>query len=128
MEDKEAGLKSVLVIDDDPNVLKLLESTLSPEGYRVIVAADGAYGMALLNEDKPDLVLLDIGMPGPNGYEVLERIRACSAVPVIMLTGTLSTESVQKCLDLGADDYVRKPFSPRELVARIRAKLRKTGE
>lgn len=127
MADKEAGLKSILAIDDDPNVLKLLESTLRPEGYQVIVAADGAYGMALLNEEKPDLVLLDIGMPGPDGYMVLERIRACSAVPVIMLSGDLDTASVQKCLNLGADDYVRKPFSPRELVARIRVKLRNIG-
>ena len=127
MSDKEAGVKTILAIDDDPNVLKLLESILGPEGYQVIVAAGGAYGMTLLNEDKPDLVLLDIGMPGPDGYEVLERIRACSAVPVIMLTGTLGTESVRKCLNLGADDYVRKPFSPRELVARIQVKLRKTG-
>ncbi|MEE8318875.1 MAG: response regulator transcription factor [Dehalococcoidales bacterium] len=127
MADKEAGLKSILAIDDDPNVLKLLESTLRPEGYQVIVAADGAYGMTLLNEEKPDLVLLDIGMPGPDGYMVLERIRACSAVPVIILSGALDADSVQKCLDLGADDYVRKPFSPRELVARIQVKLRNTG-
>jgi DNA-binding response OmpR family regulator len=120
--------KSILAIDDNPHILKLLERTLKPEGYHVIVAADGAYGMTLLKESKPDLVLLDIGMPGPDGYMVLERIRRCSDVPVIMLTGALGTESAQKCLNLGADDYVRKPFYPKELSARIRVKLRRTSE
>jgi two-component system response regulator MtrA len=90
--------------------------------------ADGAYGMTLFKEFKPDLVLLDIGMPGPDGYMVLERIRRWSDVPVIMLTGALDTESAQKCLNLGADDYVRKPFYPKELSARIQVKLRRTSE
>ncbi len=116
---------SILVIEDDPLMIQLLRRTLESGGYHVRVAVDGAYGMTLLRETKPDLVLLDIMMPGPDGYQVLESIRECCNVPVIMVTGKCEKDSLQKALDLGADDYVRKPFHPSELVARVRAKLRR---
>jgi len=115
------------VIDDEPMVLQLLERILELEGYDVDVAADGAYGMALYREKKPDLVLLDILMPGPDGYQVLESIRQDSDIPIIMVTAKRDVESVKKALALGADDYVRKPFRLLELLACVRAKLRRAG-
>ncbi len=116
--------KSILVIDDDPNMLKLVEITLEREGYDVILAIDGGVGINLLKETKPDLVLLDIMMSGIDGYEVLERIRRESNVPVIMMTAVRDVDSAVKSLGLGADDYVRKPFNPKELIARVRTKLK----
>ena len=125
MNSRIGRTKSILVIDDEPMVLQLLKKVLESEGYDVNLAADGAYGMALYREKKPDLVLLDIMMPGPNGYQVIESIRQDGGVPVIMITGKPDVDSLQKALTLGADDYVRKPFRPLELVARVRAKLRR---
>jgi DNA-binding response OmpR family regulator len=116
--------KSILVIDDDPHMLKLMEITLKREGYDVVLAIDGVVGISLLKETKPDLILLDIMMPKPDGFEVLERIRRESNVPVIMLTAIQEVDSVIKSLGLGADDYVRKPFRPAELIARVRTKLK----
>ena len=116
--------KSILVIDDDPHMLKLMKITLEREGYDVILATDGIVGISLLKETKPDLVLLDILMPGIDGYEVLDRIRRESNVPVIMMTAVRDVDSVVKSLNLGADDYLRKPFSPKELIARVHTKLR----
>ena len=116
--------KTVLVIDDDPRMLRLVEINLEREGYNVILAIDGVVGISLLKETKPDLVLLDIMMPEPDGYEVLKRIRQESNVPVIMLTAIQGVDSVIESLGLGADDYVRKPFSPAELIARVRTKLK----
>ena len=116
--------KSILVIDDDPSILKLMEITLEREGYDVILAIGGVVGISLLKETKPDLVLLDIMMPELNGYEVLGRIRRESNVPVIMMTAVRDVDSVIKSLGLGADDYVRKPLNPKELIARVRTKLK----
>jgi len=113
------------VIDDEPMVLQLCKRVLESEGYDVNLAADGAFGMALYREKKPDLVLLDIMMPGPDGYQVLESIRQDDGVPVIMITGKSDVDSLRQALTLGADDYLRKPFSPLELVARVSAKLRR---
>jgi len=118
---------SVLVIDDDPEMLQLLRRTLELEGFDVELAADGAYGMSVLRRTIPDLVLLDIMMPGPDGYQVLESIRQCCDAPVIMVTAKTEVDSLDKAITLGADDYVRKPFRPAELVARIKAKLRYVG-
>jgi len=125
MQEKSERTNTILVIDDEPDVLRLLERILTPEGYRVILAADGVYGMTLVNEAKPDLVLLDIRMPGPDGYMTLDTIRQSSNVPVIMVTAKSEAEALQKALELGANDYVTKPFRPAELVARIRTKLRR---
>jgi len=114
------------VIDDDSMVLRLLKDILEPAGYDVVLAADGVVGMSLLRESNPAMVLLDILMPGPDGYQILESIRHYSDVPVIMITGKSEVDSVKQAINLGADDYVRKPFSPIELVARVRAVLRRT--
>lgn len=118
--------QSILVIEDDPTVALLLRRILEPEGFNVSTAGDGVRGMALLEENKPDLVLLDVMMPGPDGYEILKRIRQVSTVPVIMVTARCEVDSIGRALGLGADDYVRKPFLPLELVARVKAKLRRS--
>ncbi len=124
MRSKIGRTRSILVIDDDSIMLQLMKDTFESEGYNVTLAADGIAGMALLRETKPDMVLLDIMMPGPDGYQVLESIRQHSNIPVIMITGKLDTDSLQQALHLGADGYMRKPFRPSELVARVHAKLR----
>jgi DNA-binding response OmpR family regulator len=116
---------SILVIDDDPAILQLEKKVLESAGYDVILATDGIYGMELFKEMKPDLVILGIKMPGPDGYQVLESIRQKSGVPVIMVTGIRQVGTMTKALNLGADDFVMKPFKPSELVARVAAKLRR---
>lgn len=115
----------ILVIDDDLQILDMLRCTFEEEGYSVDVAADGRSGLNLLTKHNPDLVLLDIMMPDLNGYQVLELIRKKSEVPVIMLTGVLEPISVHHSVNLGADDYVRKPFNAPILLARIKSKLRR---
>jgi DNA-binding response OmpR family regulator len=115
----------ILVVDDEQHVLELVKRTLEPEGYAVTLAADGNSALAQLTERMPDLVLLDIRMPDLDGYQVLVRIREKSDVPVIMLTGVLEPTAVGQSLGLGADDYIRKPFHQRVLLARIEAKLRR---
>jgi len=115
----------IMVIDDEPGVRKLLKHCLEPEGYDVITAPDGNAALALMGKCQPDLVVLDISMPGLDGFEVLRLIRQRSNIPVLMLTARREAETVRDALNLGADDYVRKPFHTRELVARIRAKLRR---
>ncbi|MFC2056636.1 response regulator transcription factor [Chloroflexota bacterium] len=125
MSDKIEKSGTILVIDDEPAMLALFERILKPEGYDVLSAADGIFGLSLLRQAEPDLILLDIMMPGPDGFEVLQRIRQSSNVPVIMVTAKRDTELLQKALSSGADDHITKPFRPAELVARIRAKLRR---
>jgi len=120
--------QSIMVIDDDPEMLQLLRRTFEMEGYDAILAADGTSAMMLLRDCKPDLIILDIMMPGPDGYMVLERIRQSYDIPVIMLTAKRDVTSLQKALALGADDYVKKPFRPLELMARIRTKLRRANQ
>ena len=115
----------ILVADDDQEMLRMLNCILELEGYDVATAADGRQALALLEEYEPDLVLLDIIMPGLNGFQVLDLIRQRSNIPVIMLTARCEVTSLRDALALGADDYVRKPFRTRELLARIRAKLRR---
>jgi len=125
MKEMPQNPHTILVIEDNQDMLQLLKRILEPEGYRVILGVDGACGMTLLREAKPDLVLLDIMMPGPDGLVTLSSIREYSNVPVIMVTAKRETETLQRAIDLGADDYVKKPFRPDELLARIRAKLRR---
>ena len=126
MQSKNKKTSTILVIDDEPNMLQLLERILTSEGFNVKLATDGVYGVSLLREEDPDLVLLDIMMPGPDGFLVIDRIREESNAPIIMLTAKRDTESIRKAIELGADDFVKKPFRPAELVARINTKLRRT--
>jgi two-component system alkaline phosphatase synthesis response regulator PhoP len=119
----------ILVIDDEPSITNLVSAYLKPEGYEVYTAADGNAGLKAARAFKPDLIVLDIMLPGMDGIELLSRLRRETEVYVIMLTAR--TEETDKIIGLsvGADDYMTKPFSPRELVARIKAALRrlKTG-
>lgn len=115
----------ILVIDDEPSIVNLVTAYLKPEGYEVYTAADGASGLKAARAFKPDLVILDIMLPGMDGLELLSRLRRESEVYVILLTA--KTEETDKIvgLSVGADDYVTKPFSPRELTARVKAALRR---
>jgi DNA-binding response OmpR family regulator len=115
----------ILVVDDEDMVRRLIRRTLEEQGYRVVTAANGNEGLAKLDQGGIDLVLLDINMPGLDGFQVLELIRRRSNLPVIMLTGMAKGSALGDTLDIGADDYINKPFSPLELVARIKAKLRR---
>ncbi len=115
----------IMAVDDEQEILRLLKRILEPEGYDVVVAADGRSALALPEEEEPDLILLDIMMPGLNGFQVLGLIRQHSNIPVIMLTARGEVTTLRDALSLGADDYVRKPFGREELLARIRAKLRR---
>jgi len=115
----------ILVVDDEESLLKLLRVNLTVDGYRVITASNGISALTLLEEEKPELVILDIMMPGIDGFQALNLIRQRSSVPVIMLTAKDDVISLERTLVAGADDYVTKPFSILELAARIRAKLRR---
>ena len=117
--------KLILVVDDEPRMIKFIRMNLELEGYRVSGATDGFEALKKVREELPDLVLLDVMMPGMDGFETLERIREFSNVPVIMLTVRADEEDKVRGLELGADDYVTKPFSPRELSSRIKAVLRR---
>jgi DNA-binding response OmpR family regulator len=117
----------VLVADDDAELRELIAFTLGQAGYLVIKASDGSAAVRLFNAESPDLVVLDINMPVLSGFQVCEAIRARSRVPVMMLTVRGEEEDLVRALGLGADDYLTKPFSPRTLLARIRALLRRAG-
>jgi DNA-binding response OmpR family regulator len=114
------------VVDDDERTQHMLNSMLRLEGYRVIMADNATEALEQFNHESPDLILLDIMMPEINGYDLCQRIREFSQVPVIMLTAKDSEQDMIEGLDVGADDYVTKPFLARELLARIRASLRRT--
>lgn len=118
--------KRVVIVEDDIYLAEMVSQVLSIEGYNVTVLQDGAILIDEWDQYQPDLILLDIRMPKISGYEVLQSIRLRSSVPVIMLTGVMDSEAVSICFDLGADDYIKKPFYPRELIARVGAKLRRS--
>src|SRR5512144_560531 len=122
-------MTKILIVDDEPSITNLVTAYLKPEGYEVYTAADGDAGLKAARVFKPDLIILDVMLPGMDGIELLSRLRRESEVYVIMLTAR--TEETDKIvgLSVGADDYVTKPFSPRELTARVKAALRriKTG-
>ena len=120
--------RRILVVDDEETVRNLLQRTLEEAGYDVITAANGQEALDKVSQFNISLMLLDIKMPGLSGFEVLERIRQHSNVPVIMLTAIGDVTKVRDSLALGADDYIRKPFKRGELLARIKAKLRRTKE
>lgn len=116
----------ILVIDDDPAFLRLVDTVLTPKEYQVLTAVTGQEGLRLLFAQKPDLVLLDVVMPGMNGWQTCQRIREISDVPIIMLTGKQQAEEdIVRGLDHGADEYLLKPVGNRELVARVRAMMRR---
>jgi DNA-binding response OmpR family regulator len=117
----------VLIIEDDPDTQQMLTVILRAEGYDVLPAGNGALGLELLRKMGPDLVLLDWMLPGMDGLQVLERARELSSVPIIMLTAKTASHDKVAGLDTGADDYLAKPFEPEELLARIRAHLRRAG-
>lgn len=117
----------IMVVDDELEMLWLVERTLQLEGYDVTIATNGSSALSLFRDHEPDLVILDIMMPGPDGFQVLKYIRQRSRVPILMLTAKCEVTSLKQALALGADDYVRKPFRPSELAARVQAKLRRAG-
>jgi DNA-binding response OmpR family regulator len=119
---------TILLIEDEPEIADLLRLYFENEGYRLLHAESGEVGLAWLGDRDPRVVVLDIGLPGIDGIEVCRRIRAVSEVPVIMLTARDSEVDTVVGLEIGADDYVTKPFSARELVARVRAVLRRSEE
>jgi DNA-binding response OmpR family regulator len=116
---------TVLVVEDEANIADLVDLYLSRDGYRVLKQATGEGGLAALRDHRPRLVVLDVGLPDIDGLEVCRRIRATSTVPVIFLTARADEVDRVLGLELGADDYVTKPFSPRELIARVKAVLRR---
>ena len=117
----------ILVVDDDLELASLIAYSLRQAGYMVVEAADGAAAVAAFEREEPALVILDVNLPKMSGLEVCRRIRGVSAVPIMMLTVRGSEEDQVAALDLGADDYLTKPFSPRTLLARVRALLRRSG-
>ncbi len=116
---------TVVVIEDDPNIADLVDLYLRNAGFRVLQGPSGERGLELIGQHSPVLVVLDVGLPGIDGFEVCRRVRATSAVPVLFLTARDGELDRVLGLELGADDYVTKPFSPRELVARVKAILRR---
>jgi DNA-binding response OmpR family regulator len=119
------GKVCILVVDDEPRYIRAIQINLETSGYEVITARDGQTAIELAASEEPDLILLDIRMVGLDGYEVCRRIREFSAVPIIMLTALAEDADKVAGLDVGADDYVTKPFSADELLARVRAVLRR---
>ncbi len=121
-----AAKATILVVDDEPHVVRLVQANLQASGYEVLVAGDGRAALDAVAAQQPDLVLLDLMMPGLDGYEVCRRIREYSDVPVIMLTARGAEIDKIAGLDAGADDYLTKPFGVGELLARVRAALRRS--
>ena len=117
---------TILVVDDEPSINEVVSIYLGRAGYRVLVAEDGEAALKLLEEQPPDLVVLDLMLPKVDGLEITRRLRAEGAIPIIMLTARREETDRIVGLEMGADDYVVKPFSPRELVSRVRAVLRRT--
>ncbi len=120
--------QKILVIEDDEGIIHLINLYLKDAGYAILIARDGADGLALHARENPDLILLDIMLPTIDGFEICRRIRAWSQTPILMLTARGDEEDRISGFELGADDYLTKPFSPRELVSRVKAILRRTSQ
>lgn len=120
------GIKRILVVDDEVKIVEVVKSYLENRGYSVEVAYNGAEALKVFEKTSPSLVILDLMLPDMSGEEVCKIIRLKSGVPIIMLTAKIEEEDILKGLDRGADDYIIKPFSPRQLVARVAALLRRT--
>lgn len=118
----------ILVVDDDPAISEMLAMVLGREGFDTVVVGDGAEAVEAAAREEPDLILLDLMLPGMGGVDVCRTVREDSAVPIIMLTAKTDTVDVVLGLESGADDYVTKPFKPKELVARVRARLRRQAD
>lgn len=118
----------ILVVDDELSIIKFLRANLESRGYEVLAAMNGAEALQTFEMEVPDLMLLDITMPKMDGFEVCRRLREWTQVPIIMLSALLDESDKVKCLNLGADDYITKPFGASELIARIGAVLRRTKE
>lgn len=118
-------VKRILVVDDEPRYVRLMEANLISEGYDVMKGYDGQSAVEMVADDKPDLVLLDVMMPGLDGFGACERIREFSSIPIIMVTAKGEEQDRVRGLDVGADDYIVKPFSATEVLARVRAVLRR---
>ena len=116
----------ILVVDDELSIIKFLRANLETKGYDVLTAMDGAQALQTVEMELPDLVILDIMMPKMNGFEVCRQLREWSQIPIIMLSARGDEKDKVKCLDLGADDYITKPFGASELIARVSAVLRRT--
>jgi DNA-binding response OmpR family regulator len=115
----------ILVVDDDEYLSDIIKETLEAENYTVTIAYDGQSALKAVSASGIHLVLLDIKLPDISGFTVLEKIREQTDIPVIMLTGITDTDTLAQSIDMGADDYIRKPFLPQELLARVKAKLRR---
>ena len=120
--------KTILVVDDEKRLVSLVESYLNQEGYRVATAFNGREALSVAEKEKPDLIILDIMMPEMDGHEFIETYRRDHSTPIILLTARVEEEEQVIGLELGADDYITKPFRPRELMARVRAVLRRAGQ
>ena len=118
-------MKHILVVDDEPRIAEIARDYLERAGYRVLTAATGADALAAFRARRPDLIVLDLGLPQVDGFDVARMVRQQSNVPIIMLTARVDERDKLLGLELGADDYVTKPFSPKELVARVRAVFRR---
>jgi DNA-binding response OmpR family regulator len=120
-------LKRILVVDDEPQIVKVLRAYLENAGFQVVTAADGNFAMAVFRQSRPDFVILDLNLPGMDGLDVCRTMRHESNVPILMLTARVEETDRLIGLELGADDYVLKPFSPREVVARVRTIFRRVS-
>lgn len=118
----------ILIADDDPQILRALRITLGAKGHEIILARDGQHALDMVVERKPDIILLDLGMPRLDGIRVIEAVRGWSAVPILVISGRSGSAEKVEALDAGADDYVTKPFSMDELLARIRVLSRRVGQ
>jgi len=121
------AVKKILVVDDEPQILKVLKAYLEKAGFVVVGAADGPAALAVFRREKPDFLILDLNLPGMDGLDVCRTIRRESNLPILMLTARVEEADRLIGLELGADDYVIKPFSPREVVARVRTIFRRAG-
>ncbi|HEX3604532.1 MAG TPA: response regulator transcription factor, partial [Candidatus Dormibacteraeota bacterium] len=119
-------MRTILVVDDEPEIVRLVRDYLEHGGFAVVTASDGRGALEAARRRRPDLVILDLGLPGLDGLDVTRALRREGAVPIVMLTARGEESDKLVGLELGADDYVTKPFSPKELVARVRAVLRRT--
>ncbi len=126
MTEEPLKRRKILVVDDEERMVRFIRLNLEHDGFQVIEAFNGKQALQRLRDATPDLILLDVMMPDLNGFEVLEMVREISSVPVIMLTAKGEEDDRVHGLEKGADDYISKPFSPRELVSRIKAVLRRT--
>jgi two-component system, OmpR family, alkaline phosphatase synthesis response regulator PhoP len=119
-------MKTILLVDDEPKIVELARDYLEHAGFAVVSASDGSEALARARSDRPDLIVLDLGLPKLDGLDVARALRQTSSVPIVILSGRSDETDKLVGLELGADDYVTKPFSPKELVARVRAVLRRT--